>query len=152
VLQRYVSLATKPLSYSRALFPLRKTLKSLFVSPLFSWSCELLFPQPLSFDGHLRCPRGCGGCTSFRILVPKCICGNTSILNGLPPLGFSCLSFSSSLSLFSATCGLFLQNTGGWGTPPRFRRLRPSNSGDQDLQIVYGITEPSGRANLPPQC
>jgi len=31
---------------------------STFVSPLFSWSYELLFPQPLSFHNHLRCPPG----------------------------------------------------------------------------------------------
>src|SRR5882762_10561034 len=31
-----------------------------FVSPLFSWSYNLLFPQPLYFDNHLRCPPGCG--------------------------------------------------------------------------------------------
>src|SRR5437879_12328955 len=27
-----------------------------FVLPLFSWSYELLFPQPLYFDNDLRCP------------------------------------------------------------------------------------------------
>jgi hypothetical protein len=27
-----------------------------FVRPLFSWSYELLFPQALYFDNHLRCP------------------------------------------------------------------------------------------------
>src|SRR5712671_607182 len=33
---------------------------SHFVAPLFSWSYELLFPQFLSFDKHLRCPPGVG--------------------------------------------------------------------------------------------
>jgi hypothetical protein len=37
------------------------TQKSQFVTPLFSWSYKLLFPQFLSFDKHLRCPPGCGG-------------------------------------------------------------------------------------------
>src|SRR6267378_242211 len=32
------------------------TLHSLFVSPLFSYSYELLFPQPLYFDNHPHCP------------------------------------------------------------------------------------------------
>jgi hypothetical protein len=31
-----------------------------FVTPLFSWPYKLLFPQPLSFAKHLRCPRGVG--------------------------------------------------------------------------------------------
>jgi hypothetical protein len=31
-----------------------------FAPPLFSWSYELLFPQPPYFQKHLRCPRGVG--------------------------------------------------------------------------------------------
>src|SRR6266852_2743954 len=34
-------------------------------------------------------------------------------LNDLPPLGFSLLSFSRLLPLFSSICSLFFQNTGG---------------------------------------
>src|SRR5712671_4716874 len=34
--------------------------KSRFVTPLFSWSYELLFPQLFYFDNHLRCPPGVG--------------------------------------------------------------------------------------------
>jgi hypothetical protein len=37
------------------------------------------------------------------------------IFSGLPPLGFSCLSFLHSFSLFSTTSSLFLQNAGGGG-------------------------------------
>src|SRR5712671_4759780 len=33
---------------------------SNFVAPLFSWSYELLFPQPLCFYNLLRCPPGGG--------------------------------------------------------------------------------------------
>jgi hypothetical protein len=33
---------------------------SLFACPLFSWSYELLFPQPLSFDDNPNCPLGVG--------------------------------------------------------------------------------------------
>src|SRR5258706_16451892 len=32
--------------------------QTCFVAPLFSWSYELLFPQALCFDKHLRCPPG----------------------------------------------------------------------------------------------
>src|SRR6266850_7076484 len=31
-----------------------------FVHPFFSWSYELLFPQPVYFYNDLRCPRGVG--------------------------------------------------------------------------------------------
>src|SRR6267378_1661731 len=34
---------------------------ALFARPLFSWSYELLLPQPLSFHNNLRCPPGVGG-------------------------------------------------------------------------------------------
>jgi hypothetical protein len=34
----------------------RNSRPSDFARPLFSWSYELLFPQPLCFDNHLRCP------------------------------------------------------------------------------------------------
>ena len=40
-----------------------------FALPLFSWSYELLFPQPLYFDNHLRCPRGVGSAPSFQLCV-----------------------------------------------------------------------------------
>ena len=33
-------------------------LEPRFVAPLFSWSYELLFPQPLCIHNDLRCPRG----------------------------------------------------------------------------------------------
>ena len=36
------------------------TQKSQFVAPLFSWPYKFLFPQLLSFDKYLRCPRGGG--------------------------------------------------------------------------------------------
>src|SRR6267378_5271597 len=36
---------------------------ALFARPLFSWSYELLLPQPLSFHNNLRCPPG-EGCNS----------------------------------------------------------------------------------------
>jgi hypothetical protein len=36
------------------------TTHSVFVSPLFSYSYELLFPQPLYFDNDPHCPGGWG--------------------------------------------------------------------------------------------
>src|SRR4030081_97803 len=33
---------------------------SRFVTPLFSWSYHVLFPQLFYFDNHLRCLRGVG--------------------------------------------------------------------------------------------
>ena len=41
------------------------------------------------------------------------------VLNGLPPLDLSCISFSTSPRLFSMLCSLFFQNTRG-GVPPPF--------------------------------
>ncbi len=43
--------------------------------------------------------------------------GKPHILSSLPPLVFSCLSFSHSLPLFSIACSLFYKNTRGWGIP-----------------------------------
>jgi hypothetical protein len=39
----------------------------VFAAPLFSYSYELLFPQPLCFDNHLRCPRGVGSLDSENV-------------------------------------------------------------------------------------
>src|SRR5712672_4424825 len=45
---------------------------SNFVAPLFSWSYELLFPQPLYFDNLLRCPPGWGSAPSqLSVLCPS---------------------------------------------------------------------------------
>jgi len=55
-----------------------------FACPLFSWSYELLFPQPLYFDNHLRCPRGGGVRTFFPTVRSLCLCVET------PPNSFAC--------------------------------------------------------------
>jgi hypothetical protein len=47
---------------------------------------------------------------------------NSRPSSGLPSLFLSCLSFAQAFRLFSIICGLFLLNTGGWGTP-FFRKL-----------------------------
>src|SRR6266481_7210382 len=49
-----------PRTREAILFAARRTLKTRFVTPLFSWSYELLFPQLFYFDNDLRCPRGVG--------------------------------------------------------------------------------------------
>jgi hypothetical protein len=45
------------------------------------------------------------------------LCRKSYRFSKLPPLVFSCLSFSHSLSLFSINCTLFSQNTRGMGIP-----------------------------------
>ena len=58
---------TKP-SSSRSGAPSRPR----FVTPWFSWSYELLFPQLFCLDNHLRCPRGWGAalCSHCALLPP----------------------------------------------------------------------------------
>jgi hypothetical protein len=40
-----------------------------FAHPLFSWSYELLFAQPLCFDNYLRCPMFLGSAPSSKLWV-----------------------------------------------------------------------------------
>jgi hypothetical protein len=90
---------------------LRMTAWSLYPRPLFSQSYELLFPQAPCFDNHTNC-RGCGDL--YSPLVTRHF---PFIFRSLPPLFGSLPSFPSPRCLFSITYGLFLQNTGGGGTP-----------------------------------
>src|SRR5712672_1250590 len=53
--------------------------KSRFVTPLFSWSYELLFPQLFYFVNHLRCPRGVGSVLCSQLCAPR-----ASLLEELP--------------------------------------------------------------------
>jgi hypothetical protein len=53
--------------------------------------------------------------------------GKSHILSGLPPLVFSCRSFSHSLPLFSIACRLFYQNTRG-GVSPEISLLESTTS------------------------
>src|SRR5882724_2013986 len=56
----------------------------------------------------------------FQPLLPHCVSrfrDKSSILISLRTLILSCRSFCNSRPSFSIACGLFLQNTGGWGTP-----------------------------------
>src|SRR4029077_11055048 len=58
------------------------SLVSQFACPLFSWSYELLLPQPLYFDNHLRCPRGVGSAPSFQL----CVLCASAVKTSLTPL------------------------------------------------------------------
>ena len=90
---------------------------SAFAQPLFSWPYELLFPQVLGFDNHLRCPGVClMSRTRRQFCVLSALCSKELCFIHLRTLWRSLLSFGSSRPLFSIPYGLFLQNTGGWGT------------------------------------
>jgi hypothetical protein len=68
-----------------------------FARPLFSWSYELLFPQPPRFHHFLRCPPGCHPPRySCRSLAP--LWSHTSATNSF---------LTSTYSLFFALCSLF---------------------------------------------
>src|SRR5712675_3803744 len=94
-----------------------------FFTPLFSSTSEPLFAQLLCFHIYLRCPlvflsvysvpaRPAGGSpTSVPSVLGRSL--KSFAINGLRPLVLSCLSFLLRPRLFSAACGLFLQNTGG---------------------------------------
>ncbi len=62
---------------------------SNFVAPLFSWSYEFLFPQPLCFDNLLRCPPVWGSALS-QLSVRRWV-----TLRTLSDLCVSALSFVS---------------------------------------------------------
>src|SRR6267143_2907581 len=102
------------------------TLHSLFVSPLFSYSYELLFPQPLYFDNDPHCPRVWG----YKPPIPlRTLCLRAAACPDLVgvanPLfsGICCLfpvslrSFLHSFPLFSIVCSLFPKNTRVGGYP-----------------------------------
>jgi hypothetical protein len=94
-----------------------------FVAPLFSWSYELLFPQTLYFQKHLRCPRRVPPKPLFRSTTTSTCRPRppiSFIINQLRTLVLSCRSFPHSHPLFSAACRLFVQKRGGGGTPPCF--------------------------------
>ena len=91
-----------------------------FSAPLESQTYKSLFPQLPCFHIHTKCP----GVTPLRpplaVLASSRVsplCRKPHPFNRLHALVLSCRSFSHSLSLFSMTCGLFLQNAGvGWAS------------------------------------
>jgi hypothetical protein len=123
-----VKLASQPLVPTCPPFSCpEKSSSSLFISPLFSQPYELLFPQALCFDNHLNCPGVWGISALYLATRHSPLATSPFIFSSLQPLRRSCLSFSISRPLFSATSSLFLQNTGGGGT--LLFSLRTSASG-----------------------
>jgi hypothetical protein len=99
---------------------------SLFVSPLFSYSYELLFSQPLYFDNHPHCPPvwGYKPPISLRALClraaacPDLVGAANPLLSGICHLfPVSLRSFLHSLPLFSIVCSLFPRKHPGGGYP-----------------------------------
>src|SRR5712672_4306769 len=87
-----------------------------FFTPLFSSTSESLFAQLLCFQIYLRCPLVFSSeppiyPTSVPSMLGRSL--KSFAINGLRTLVLSCLSFLLRPRLFSAACGLFLQNTGG---------------------------------------
>src|SRR5712671_506376 len=68
-----------PRTRQAILFAVKRTPKSRFVAPLFSWSYELLFPQLFYFDNHLRCPRGVGSALCSRSALCARLCWRSSL-------------------------------------------------------------------------
>src|SRR5712664_781612 len=102
-----------------------------FVSPLFSYSYELLFPQPLYLDNDPHCPPGVGVQASNlspnsvpprRCLPRPCRGGKSIVFRHLLPLTRSLRSFLHSLPLFSIVCSLFPKNTRVGGIPRSSRQ------------------------------
>jgi hypothetical protein len=118
----------------------------LFAAPLFSWSYELLFPQPLSFQNYLRCPRSVGGalprnvpCSplcSLRRRLPRPGRGGKSIsFKHLRTLCLSLCSPKKSTPLPSTKSRLFDKNTRGGVFRADLRDARPG--------CTLGALEPS---------
>src|SRR5712664_1110387 len=81
-----------------------------FVGPLFSYSYELLFSQPLCFDIHPHCP-GVSPSNPFKTSprsVPPCLCGKSNLALKSFPCHTSeesaCKSFCQPLSGLHAFC------------------------------------------------
>jgi hypothetical protein len=92
------------------------TLHSLFVSPLFSYSYELLFPQPLYFDNDPHCPPGVGVQASQS---PSELCASAPLPAGVanPLLSGICRLFSALPPfVFNRLQPLFAKCR-GWGIP-----------------------------------
>ena len=131
------------------LFRPGKFSKSLFVDPLFSWSCKLLLPQLLSFDNHLRCPGGLGTALLSETLPLRCTVANPLFSRVCRLLDSLASLFRVPVLCFQQLADSFLQNTGGGGTlldsAVQIPAIKISNSS-------MPSANPSGRANLPPQC
>jgi hypothetical protein len=124
-------LPTTPSSFHASIsLPLFVPSHRRFATPLFSYSYESLFPQPLYFHIHPHRP---GGVPLRRVPsglcpgpVSKCLRGKSHVVSGLRTLLRSWLSFSRWFPLFSTACSLFCQKQGG--CIPRSTRVRRQSS------------------------
>ena len=131
-------LTLKPLLYPQASSPHRiKFLHSPSVAPLFSWSYNLLFSQPLSFDEHLRCPPGVGSALHSEFSFPSASAATRLFSTAYRLLDSLASLFRVPLLCFQQLADSFCKMRGGWGTSLGFTRFRRSDSRCPDLQIVY---------------
>jgi len=122
---------------------------SRFVAPLFSWSYELLFPQTLYIQKHLRCPWGVPPKPLFRTTTTSTCRPSPPILfiiNQLRTLVLSCGSFSHSHPLFQCFADS-LCKTGGWRTPQLKPQKRKGSRRSLILRAARG-TAPCVRMRL----
>src|SRR5260370_3955809 len=106
-----------PLQVLRTVFPFRPFLLSParvfsrpfdFAGPLFSYSYELLLPQPLCFDIHPHCP-GCHPPACPKTAPPLCLCGKSPLFSNLRTL---CRSQKSQLLCNQANPASFCKTPG----------------------------------------
>ncbi len=89
-----------------------------FARPLFSYSYELLFQQPLSFHNHPHCPRVWRARLQFSTLCLRVSACPDPVGVANPMFSVVCRlfvlslrSFPRSHRLFSTACSLFCKNT-----------------------------------------
>ena len=84
---------------------------SNFIGPLFSYSYELLFPQPLCFDIHPHCPGVSPSSIPDAQDVPTPTSANSFVYRQLQPL---CSLFPTPILYFQSLAASF-PKTPGWG-------------------------------------
>ena len=99
-----------------------------FVHPLFSWSYELLFPQPLYFDNDLRCPRGVGVSAPATFNAPTLKPANSFVHRLLQAL---CRRQKTQVAWNQANPNS-LGKAPGWGMQLRLTPLYDALLGEQD--------------------
>ncbi len=95
-----------------------------FVGPLFSYSYELLFSQPLCFDNDLNCPGG-DPIVSLCRRLPRPGRGSKShVLRALQPLCRLFAFFSALVPFVFKSLQPLLPKHPGWGVPATFLATR----------------------------
>jgi len=100
----------------------RSAASARFGGPLFSYSYELLFPQPVCFDIHLNCP-GVYSCNvqTFRRSDLQTVCNS-----------FRCHTYK--ITLLQVLSLPHIQKTGGWGSRDRDLR-RPCTEARESVPV-----------------